>query len=93
MTNKETKDKKVWHICDLNCFQIHAVEVAKQGGKLECGTAVGPDGNRYSHTWVKKEDKIIDLFNWTDHKPEFECNLPSKSELKQLINHLKKYKE
>jgi len=54
----------------LNCFQIHSVEVYLHGGTLVGGTAINPANQRhYSHTWVRRFGKVIDLMGWTGHEP------------------------
>lgn len=84
-----SKNKKLWSIADLNCFQIHSVKNEIEKGKLVYGTAIAPDGHRHSHTWIDKNGKIIDLFNWTDHKPEGGANKIDKNEIKKIKKHLK----
>lgn len=86
--------KKLWSIEGLNCFQIHTVELMlSEGGKLQYGTAIAPDGHRHSHTWIEKDRKIIDLFNWTEHKIEGYFDLPDKEQIDEWLHYIGKYCE
>lgn len=80
MSDKNEK-KKLWNIDGLNCFQVHTIEILlSEKGKLQYGTAIAPDGHRHSHTWIEKNGKIFDIFNWEEHKPEGYFDLPKDKE-------------
>jgi len=92
--NIDKQSKKLWSIEGLNCFQIHTVELMlSEGGKLQYGTAIAPDNYRHSHTWIEKDGKIIDLFNWTEHKSEGYFDLPDQEHIDEWLHYTGKYCE
>lgn len=92
--NIDKQTKKLWDIGSLNCFQIHTVELMlSEGGRLQHGTAIAPDNYRHSHTWIEKDGKIIDLFNWTEHISEGYFDLPYKESIDAWLIHAKNFCE
>lgn len=87
--NTNKKKEKVWSIADLNCFQIHSFKNEIENGKLVYGTAIAPDGYRHSNTWIEKDEKVIDLFNWEKHIKEGIAGKIDKIELRNIKKHLK----
>lgn len=87
-------NKKKWEICDLNCYSIHLLDVANNGGSLVYGTAIGPDGNRYGHCWVERDNVVVDRFGWAEHIKEGEhFSSPSdfREQTKRYINSAKRH--
>ena len=92
--NINKQSKKLWDIESLNCFQIHTIELMlSEKGRLQYGTAIAPDNHRHSHTWIEKDDKIIDLFNWTEHEIEGYFDLPDKEQIDEWLHYAGKYCE
>lgn len=69
----------------LNCHQVAMVEAFLDPNPdvaIIVGTAVGPDGARWAHTWSATHafrsgdgqvhyGGIVDHFGWTDHEADF----------------------
>src|SRR5690242_6730678 len=85
---------KKYDILSLNCYQSSAVKLSlmqKRGevGALVIGWAIGPDGERYSHTWIETEaGEIIDLCNWTDHQRETTISMPDQDTVDEFVEFL-----
>jgi hypothetical protein len=59
--------EKLYHIDTLNCHDAH-VRIMIPGDELHYGWAIGPEEIRYQHCWIVRDNKLIDLFNWSDHE-------------------------
>jgi len=81
---------KVWSVFGLNCYDTHAVEAYTNGGELAYGTAIGPDGERYSHVWVERNGGILDKFEWTDHMKRGTYYMPDDKYVDGLIGYLER---
>lgn len=84
MSNKQP----LWLYQGLNCFDTHVLEVFFNQGDLQIGTAIGPDGQRYAHTWVVRNGQIVDLFHWTGHDLLMSRDMPENSYFQSLLDYL-----